>query len=188
VAAVLDKGTVVFVRERVQEGRRQMAGLIQHSMTVGGLAPASARCKYKRAARWSFSDVITRSTSLILAQTFAGWRRQLGALPYMFVQVNTGRRGTEGAGIFSTGQTADAFNQGIVSRLDLPVRGLMCIPAGRREPRLHFAFAGKIAARTGVGDLFDGVSSDFEKAIRLVRPMCASALPSLGNAARLGCC
>ena len=51
--------------------------------------------------------------------------------------------------------------------LDLPVRGLMCIPPVDEEASLHFALLAKIAKRNGLAGLSMGMSSDFEKAIAL---------------------
>ena len=51
--------------------------------------------------------------------------------------------------------------------MDLPVRGLMCIPPVEEEPSLHFALLGKIAARNGLTGLSMGMSSDFESAVAL---------------------
>ena len=49
--------------------------------------------------------------------------------------------------------------------LDLPVRGLMCIPPVDEEPSLHFALLAKLAARNGLSGLSMGMSADFERAI-----------------------
>ena len=51
--------------------------------------------------------------------------------------------------------------------LDLPVRGLMCIPPVDEEASLHFSLLAKIAARNGLEGLSMGMSSDFERAIAL---------------------
>lgn len=51
--------------------------------------------------------------------------------------------------------------------MDLPVKGLMCIPPVDEEPSLHFALLGKIAARNGLDGLSMGMSSDFESAVAL---------------------
>jgi uncharacterized pyridoxal phosphate-containing UPF0001 family protein len=50
--------------------------------------------------------------------------------------------------------------------MDLPVKGLMCIPPVDEEASLHFALLAKIAARNGLPGLSMGMSADFEKAIR----------------------
>ena len=61
---------------------------------------------------------------------------------------------------------ADAFVAQCLA-LDLPVKGLMCIPPVEEEPSLHFALLAKIAARNGLEGLSMGMSSDFQRAIAL---------------------
>ena len=61
---------------------------------------------------------------------------------------------------------ADAF-VAEARALDLPVKGLMCIPPVDEEPALHFALLRKIAERNGLTGLSMGMSSDFETAIQL---------------------
>ena len=61
---------------------------------------------------------------------------------------------------------ADAFVSECVA-LDLPVKGLMCIPPVEEEPSLHFALLAKIAERNGLTGLSMGMSGDFERAIAL---------------------
>ena len=51
--------------------------------------------------------------------------------------------------------------------LDLPVKGLMCIPPVDEEPALHFALLAKIAERNGLAWLSMGMSADFETAVAL---------------------
>jgi uncharacterized pyridoxal phosphate-containing UPF0001 family protein len=49
--------------------------------------------------------------------------------------------------------------------LDLPVKGLMCIPPVEEEASLHFALLAKMAERNGLSGLSMGMSDDFENAI-----------------------
>ena len=51
--------------------------------------------------------------------------------------------------------------------LDLPIKGLMCIPPVDEAPSLHFALLAKIAARNDLSGLSMGMSGDFEQAIAL---------------------
>ncbi|MGA9252486.1 MAG: alanine racemase, partial [Roseobacter sp.] len=81
--------------------------------------------------------------------------------PDMFVQINTGEE-PQKAGALP--QDADGFIKECIA-LDLPVRGLMCIPPVDEEASLHFALLAKIAERNGLTGLSMGMSSDFEKAI-----------------------
>jgi uncharacterized pyridoxal phosphate-containing UPF0001 family protein len=77
--------------------------------------------------------------------------------------VNTGEE-PQKAGVLPS--DADAF-VAEARALDLPVKGLMCIPPVDEEPALHFALLRKIAEHNGLAGLSMGMSSDFETAIQL---------------------
>jgi uncharacterized pyridoxal phosphate-containing UPF0001 family protein len=87
----------------------------------------------------------------------------MGQCPDLFIQINTGEEDQK-AGIPPA--EADAFITEAKS-LDLPVKGLMCIPPVDEEPSLHFALLAKIAERNGLRGLSMGMSGDFESAIAL---------------------
>lgn len=98
-----------------------------------------------------------------LAKTIARHAQDLGMCPDLYIQVNTGEE-PQKSGVLPA--DADAF-VAEARALDLPVKGLMCIPPVEEEPSLHFALLGKIAARNGLSGLSMGMSSDFESAIAL---------------------
>jgi pyridoxal phosphate enzyme (YggS family) len=96
-----------------------------------------------------------------LAKKLAGLAQARGTSPDLFVQVNTGCE-PQKAGVLPDDLdrfVADA--QG----LDLPLRGLMCIPPEGKDPTPHFALLAQMAARNGLDQLSMGMSSDFEAAI-----------------------
>ena len=98
-----------------------------------------------------------------LAATCARLAQEEGHCPDLFIQVNTGEE-PQKAGVLpaeADGFIADCRN------LDLPVKGLMCIPPEDEEPSLHFALLARIAARNGLTGLSMGMSGDFETAIAL---------------------
>lgn len=96
-----------------------------------------------------------------LANTLARLAQEIGHCPDLFVQVNTGEE-PQKAGILPA--DADAFIAECRG-LDLPIKGLMCIPPVDEEPSLHFALLRKIADRNDLDQLSMGMSGDFEKAI-----------------------
>ncbi len=98
-----------------------------------------------------------------LAKTLARLAQEIGKCPDLFIQVNTGEEDQK-TGVLP--EDADAFIAECRG-LDLPVRGLMCIPPVDEEPALHFALLAKIAGRNGLEGLSMGMSSDFESAIAL---------------------
>lgn len=96
-----------------------------------------------------------------LASAIARIADEAGHCPDLFLQVNTGEEDQK-AGI----SPADA--DGFIAQcraLNLPVKGLMCIPPVDEEPSLHFALLAKIAARNDLTGLSMGMSGDFESAI-----------------------
>jgi len=98
-----------------------------------------------------------------LAKAIARIAQEEGHCPDLFIQVNTGDEDQK-AGV------APADADGFITEaraLDLPVKGLMCIPPVDEEPSLHFALLAKIAERNGLKGLSMGMSSDFESAIAL---------------------
>ena len=93
--------------------------------------------------------------------TIARIADETGACPDLFVQVNTGDEDQK-AGVPM--DDADAL-VAECRALNLPLKGLMCIPPVDEAPSLHFALLAKIAARNGLDGLSMGMSGDFEQAI-----------------------
>lgn len=98
-----------------------------------------------------------------LAKAIARIAQEIGRCPDLFIQVNTGEE-PQKAGVMP-GET-DAF-VAECRALDLPIKGLMCIPPADEEPSLHFALLAKIAKRNDLTGLSMGMSCDFERAIAL---------------------
>ena len=162
VRAVLDQGHRVFGENRVQEAegrwppfRAAYDGIELH--LIGPLQTNKAR------AAMAFFDAIHSVDRPRLASTLARLAQETGRCPDLFVQVNTGEEDQK-AGVMPA--EADAF-VAECRRLDLPVRGLMCIPPVDEAPSLHFALLAKIADRNGLPDLSMGMSADFDQAIAL---------------------
>lgn len=162
VRHVLDAGHKIFGENRIQEAagkwpdlRDTYAGVQLH--IIGPLQTNKAR------QAMELADCIHTLDRPKLANTLARLAQETGACPDLFVQVNTGEE-PQKAGI-SPAET-DAFVASCLA-LDLPVKGLMCIPPVEEEPALHFALLAKIAARNGLKGLSMGMSSDFETAIAL---------------------
>jgi pyridoxal phosphate enzyme (YggS family) len=160
VEAVLDEGHRIFGENKVQEAagkwprfREQFDGIELH--IIGPLQTNKAR------QAMELADCIHTLDRLKLAKTIARLAHEMGRCPELFVQVNTGEE-PQKAGILPA--QADEF-VAECRALDLPLRGLMCIPPVDEEASLHFALLAKIAARNDLAGLSMGMSSDFEKAI-----------------------
>jgi pyridoxal phosphate enzyme (YggS family) len=162
VAAVLEEGHRIFGENKVQEAagkwpdfREQFDDINLH--LIGPLQTNKARQAIELA------QCIHTVDRPKLANTIARLAQEMGECPDLFIQVNTGEE-EQKAGVLPA--DADGFIAECQA-LDLPVRGLMCIPPVDEESALHFALLAKIAARNGLVGLSMGMSSDFEKAIAL---------------------
>ena len=162
VAAIIDAGQRVFGENKVQEaagkwpGFRETYGDIDLHL-IGPLQTNKAR------QAMELAQSIHTLDRPKLANTIARLAQEMGQCPDLYIQVNTGEE-PQKAGCLPA--DADAFIASCVA-LDLPVRGLMCIPPAEEEPSLHFALLAKIAARNGLAGLSMGMSGDFESAIAL---------------------
>ncbi len=162
VQAVLEEGHRCFGENKVQEAAgkwpefaEQFDGIDLH--LIGPLQTNKAR------QAMELFDSIHSVDRPKLANTIARLAQELGKCPDLFVQVNTGEE-EQKAGVMPA--DADTF-VAECRKLDLPVKGLMCIPPVDEEPSLHFALLAKIAERNGLQGLSMGMSGDFEKAIAL---------------------
>ena len=96
-----------------------------------------------------------------LAKNIARIAQEIGKCPELFVQVNTGDE-EQKSGVLP--RDTDAFVKECFS-MDLPIKGLMCIPPIYEEASLHFALLRNISENCGLKYLSMGMSGDFEKAI-----------------------
>lgn len=162
VADVLGQGHRCFGENKVQEAagkwpdfKQRFDGIELH--LIGPLQSNKAR------QAMELFDTIHSVDRPKLATTIARIAQETGHCPGVFIQVNTGEE-PQKAGILP--RDADAF-VAQCRGLDLPLRGLMCIPPAAEEPSLHFALLAKIAKRNDLSGLSMGMSSDFERAIAL---------------------
>lgn len=162
VLAVLEEGHRVFGENKVQEAAGKWPGFRDRFDGVELHLIGPLQSNKTRQAVGLF-DAIHSVDRPKLAKAIARIAQEEGRCPELFVQVNTGEEERK-AGVLPG--DADAF-VAECRALDLPVRGLMCIPPVDEEPSLHFALLAKIAERNGLDGLSMGMSSDFERAIAL---------------------
>jgi hypothetical protein len=160
VEAVLDQGHRTFGENYVQEAQgkwpdlRARFGPVELHM-IGPLQSNKAKVAVE------LFDAIHTLDRPSLAQKLAGLAQARGALPDLFVQVNTGEE-PQKAGVLPAdlpGFLRDC------RAMDLAPRGLMCIPPDGIDPAPHFAALAQMAADHGLTGLSMGMSSDFEAAI-----------------------
>lgn len=162
IREALVAGQRVFGENRVQEaeGKWPVIKADGPDVVLHLIGPLQ-RNKVRRAVR--LFDVIETVDRAELATAIASIGREEGRIPGIFIQVNTGLE-PQKAGIQP--KETDALVRLCRDELDLPVRGLMCIPPMDEEPSLHFALLREIARRNGLAELSMGMTSDFTVAIR----------------------
>ena len=162
VQAILDEGHRIFGENKVQEAASKWPDFrtLYKGVELHLIGPLQTN-KVKQAMQ--LADAIHTVDRLKLANAIARHAQDLGTCPDLFIQVNTGEE-PQKAGILLA-EVDDFVAQ--VRALDLPLKGLMCIPPVDEEPSLHFALLAKIAARNDLTSLSMGMSSDFESAIAL---------------------
>ncbi len=162
VAAVLDEGHRVFGENRVQEAAGKWPGFRETYDGIDLHLIGPLQTNKARQAMELFQAIHSVDRPKV-AQTIARLAQEMGQCPDIFLQINTGQE-PQKAGVMPA--QADAF-VAEARALDLPLRGLMCIPPVEEEPSLHFALLAKIAACNGLTGLSMGMSGDFESAIAL---------------------
>lgn len=162
VEAVLNEGHRLFGENRVQEAAGKWPAFQEKfpDAKVHLIGPLQTN---KARQAMELFEAIHSVDRPKLAQTLARLAQELGQCPDLFIQVNTGEE-EQKAGILP--RDADGFIAECRS-LDLPIRGLMCIPPVEETPSLHFALLAKIAKRNDLTGLSMGMSGDFEQAIAL---------------------
>ncbi|MFN3993528.1 MAG: YggS family pyridoxal phosphate-dependent enzyme [Tabrizicola flagellatus] len=160
VEAVLEQGHRVFGENYVQEaagkwpGWRDSFGKVELHM-IGPLQTNKAKVAV------DLFDAIHTLDRPSLAQKLANLGQARGALPQLFVQVNTGAE-PQKAGVLPAdlpGFLRDC------RAMDLAPVGLMCIPPEAEDATPHFAMLARMAADHGLSGLSMGMSGDFETAI-----------------------
>ncbi len=160
VEAVLTEGHRVFGENYVQEAAakwpawRDRFGPLELHM-IGPLQTNKAKVAV------DLFDAIHTLDRPSLATRLAGLQQARGALPQLFVQVNTGAE-PQKAGVLP-GDLAGFLRD--CRAMDLSPVGLMCIPPEDQDPTPHFAMLARMAADHGLTKLSMGMSSDFEAAI-----------------------
>ena len=161
VQAVLETGHTTFGENRVQEALSKWPDFQQSfgELDLHLIGPLQTNKARQAIELFGTIHSVDRPK---LATTLARLAQERGASPDIFIQVNTGEE-PQKAGILPS--ETDAF-VAKCRALDLPVKGLMCIPSVDEVVSLHFALLSKMAGRNGLAGLSMGMSDDFEKAIQ----------------------
>ncbi len=160
IKSALDQGHRIFGENRVQEAQSKWPAFKEkyEDVELHIIGPLQTN---KTRAAMELADSIHTVDRPKLATTMARIAQELGRCPELFVQVNTGDE-QQKSGVLPN--ETDSFVKECLG-MDLPVKGLMCIPPIYEEASLHFALLKKISENCGLKYLSMGMSADFEKAI-----------------------
>jgi pyridoxal phosphate enzyme (YggS family) len=160
VHAVLSEGHRFFGENRVQEalGKWPAFKEVFDGVELHLIGPLQSN---KTRQAMELFDAIHSVDRPKLSTSIARIAQDLGRCPEIFIQVNTGFE-PQKAGILP--QDADAFVKDCRA-MDLPLKGVMCIPPAEEDPADHFALLAKIAEDNGLSGLSMGMSGDFELAV-----------------------
>ena len=160
IESVLDQGHRVFGENRIQEAQSKWPAFKAQYEDVELHIIGPLQTNKTRAAM-EIADSIHTLDRPKLARNMARLAQELGKCPELFVQVNTGDE-QQKSGVLP--KETEAFVKECLD-MDLPVKGLMCIPPVDEEASLHFALLKNISENCGLRYLSMGMSADFEKAI-----------------------
>ena len=160
IESVLDQGHRVFGENRIQEAQSKWPDFKAQYKDVELHIIGPLQTNKTRAAM-EIADSIHTLDRPKLARNIARLAQELGNCPELFVQVNTGEE-QQKSGVLP--KETEAFVKECLD-MDLPVKGLMCIPPVDEEASLHFALLKNISENCGLRYLSMGMSADFEKAI-----------------------
>ena len=142
IKSVLDEGHRVFGENRIQEAQSKWPTFKQQYKDVELHIIGPLQTNKTRAAM-ELADSIHTLDRLKLATNMARLAQELGRCPEIFVQVNTGGE-EQKSGVLPT--ETESFVTDCLD-MDLPVKGLMCIPPAHEEASLHFALLKKISEK-----------------------------------------
>ncbi|MDA7425158.1 YggS family pyridoxal phosphate-dependent enzyme [Thalassococcus lentus] len=160
VEAVLEQGHRLFGENKVQEAAGKWPDFRSRfdDVTVHLIGPLQSN---KTRQAMELFEAIHSVDRPKLANSLARLAQEMGQCPDLFIQVNTGEE-PQKAGVMP--KDADQFIKDCIA-MDLPIKGVMCIPPADETPSLHFALLAKIAGRNGLSGLSMGMSGDFDQAI-----------------------
>ena len=160
IESVLEQGHRVFGENRIQEAQSKWPAFKEkyEDVELHIIGPLQTN---KTRAAMELADSIHTLDRLKLAKNIARLAQEIGKCPELFVQVNTGDE-QQKAGVLVS--EVESFVNDCLN-MDLPIKGLMCIPPVDEEASLHFALLKKISENCGLAQLSMGMSGDFEKAI-----------------------
>ena len=156
----LEVGQRIFGENKIQDAIKRWSGFLSTYTDIelhyiGHLQTN----KVKKAL--NFFDVIHTLDRENLALEISKHMTPTSKTKSFMIQVNTGNEKNK------SGVSLENFEEflKLVLSLNIPVKGLMCLPPVDEEPSIHFCILRELADKFELNDLSMGMSMDFEKAI-----------------------
>ena len=153
-------GQRIFGENRLQEALKRWTNLINIYKDIE-LHYIGHLQSNKVKTALNFFDVIHTLDRESLALEISKHITSTSKTKSFMIQVNTGNEKSK-SGI-SLEDFEDFFK--FVQGLNIPVKGLMCLPPVNENPSIHFCILKELANKFRLSDLSMGMSMDFEKAI-----------------------
>ena len=157
----LNAGHRIFGENKIQDGIKRWANLLDiHKDIELHFIGHLQTNKVKKAL--NFFDVIHTIDRESLALEISKHLTSTSKTKSFMIQVNTGNEKNK------SGISLDDFEEffKFINNLNIPVKGLMCLPPINEEPSIHFCILRELANKFKLDDLSMGMSMDFEKAIK----------------------
>ena len=160
IRAVLENGHRVFGENRVQEAQSKWPDFKKEydNIELHIIGPLQSN---KTRAAMELADSIHTVDRLKLAKNMARIAQEIGRCPELFVQVNTGEE-EQKSGVLP--RDTEPFVKEWLN-MDLPVKGLMCIPPAEKDPEKYFKIMQDLSKNLDLKELSMGMSSDYLKAV-----------------------
>jgi pyridoxal phosphate enzyme (YggS family) len=162
IRPLIDAGQRVFGENRVQEAEAKWPALREENTDLALHLIGQLQSNKADAAVALFDAIHSVDRGSVVAALARAMDKQ-GRRPDCFVQVNIGAEEQKGGCV--VGDLPALLAEARV--VDLPVRGLMCVPPADVEPAPYFALLAKIARDNGLSGLSMGMSGDYETAIMI---------------------
>ena len=153
-------GQRIFGENRLQEALKRWTNLINIYKDIE-LHYIGHLQSNKVKTALNFFDVIHTLDRESLALEISKHITSTSKTKSFMIQVNTGNEKSK------SGVSLEDFEEffKFVQSLNIPVKGLMCLPPVNENPSIHFCILKELANKFRLSDLSMGMSMDFEKAI-----------------------
>lgn len=162
IRVVLNEGHKAFGESRIQESTDKWTELkANHSDVKLHFIGSIQTNKIRKMVE--FFDVIHSIDRLKLVEFLSREMENSERFPECIIQVNTGEE-VQKSGVLP--HEADSFIDICMSKFNLPVTGVMCVPPVDSDPKPHFDLLREIAKRHCLPVISMGMSRDYETAIQ----------------------